>query len=214
MPNVASTYGARLAWAKAQLGKSRKDPAGRLWTPSTTVDDCALFMSAVVFGANAQTCWNVDGFKTVSGGTYHKGKGGLSAGDVVLFDWDGNGVGNHTEMCVIPPDAAGNFHTIGANGSDTIAVGNRLRNAYVLGYFRPNWPTELTNTVKAVTQPEPETTEKDEPVHLITTEHGVYLNNYGTIVALGAAQLDKARDNKLPIVNLLDVTVQKLIAAQ
>jgi hypothetical protein len=93
-----------------------------------------------VFGERSYATWNVDGFKTMHDGSYHAGKAGLQPGDVVLFDWDHNGIGNHTEMCVSGPDASGSFRTIGANGTNpALVVAYRTRNAYVLGYFRPNW---------------------------------------------------------------------------
>lgn len=141
MPTPAGTYAARRAWAIARLGHSRQDQVGRDWTPRTDVDDCALFQSAMVFGDRSYACWNVDGFKSIGGGTYHRGPAGLRVGDVVLFDWDGNGVGNHTENAESSPDAAGNFRTLGANGRGSIAVAFRTQNTrYVLGYFRPSWP--------------------------------------------------------------------------
>jgi hypothetical protein len=136
MPTPIRTLDDTIGWEQARLGRSRLTQND--WAAGASIDDCALFQSTAVFGQKA--AWDVDVFKTLDGGTYHGGKAGLQRGDVVLFDWNGNGIADHTEMLVTPPDAAGNFQTIGANGSDTIAVAYRWRNAYVLGYFRPAYP--------------------------------------------------------------------------
>lgn len=182
MPTIAGTWPQRLAWADALLGESRTTAAGRRWTPSTTIDDCALFQSALVYGDRAQTTWNVDGFKTAPHGTYHAGDQGLRPGDVLLFDWDHNGIGNHTE-CVVRVVSAGVVQTIGSNGSDSIAVAYRTRSTqYVLGYFRPEWPASATITPrpKPATPPAPTPLEDDMPT-IITTKSGQALLVDGTI---------------------------------
>jgi hypothetical protein len=147
MSNPIRTLADTIGWEHARLGKSRL--TANDWAAGPDIDDCALFQSVAVFGA--QRAWNVDAFKSLDGGTYHAGKAGLNRGDVVLFDWDGNGVGNHTELALSAPDGAGNFTTIGANGGDTIAVAERTRNGYVLGYFRPHYiaaPATSSSTTK------------------------------------------------------------------
>jgi hypothetical protein len=142
MPTPIRTLTDTIGWEQARIGKSRL--TANDWAAGPTVDDCALFQSVAVFGS--QLAWNVDVFKTLSGGTYHAGKAGLRRGDVILFDWNGNGIADHTEMALTAPDQGGNFTTIGANGSDTIAVAQRTRNTYVLGYFRPAYPTTKPTT--------------------------------------------------------------------
>lgn len=136
MPAPIRSLADTIGWEEARLGRSRLTQND--WAAGASVDDCALFQSTAVFGQKA--AWNVDVFKTLDGGTYHDGKAGLQRGDVVLFDWNGNGIADHTELALSAPDAGGNFQTIGANGSDTIAVAYRTRNSYVLGYFRPAYP--------------------------------------------------------------------------
>lgn len=143
-PRVTSPD-ALVGMAQTRLGTSRRT-AGCPWTRFPGVDDCSYFASWVVFGANTAgqgpIGW-VDNWKTAPGGTYHPGKAGMQRGDVVLFDWDGNDVGNHVEIATIAPNPAnGRFQTIGANGSDTINVGYRNRNAYVLGYWRPAYSSK------------------------------------------------------------------------
>ncbi len=149
MPAPIRTLTDTIAWEQARLGQSRLTQND--WAAGASIDDCALFQSTAVFGQKA--AWNVDVFRAIDGGTYHPGKAGLQRGDVVLFDWTGNGIADHTEMALSAPDAAGNFQTIGANGSDTIAVAYRWRNGYVLGYFRPSYLPAATTA--ATTTPAP-----------------------------------------------------------
>jgi hypothetical protein len=136
MPAPIRTLDDTIGWEQARLGRSRLTQND--WAAGAVIDDCALFQSTAVFGQKA--AWDVDAFKTLDGGTYHPGRAGLQRGDVVLFDWNGNGIADHTEMALSSPDAGGTFQTIGANGSDTISVAYRQRNSYVLGYFRPAYP--------------------------------------------------------------------------
>jgi len=132
------TAQAALNYALSLVGRSRK-LGNAVWTNSAVIDDCARFCSHVLFGGNPGPISWVDTFKTAGDGSYHRGKAGLQPGDVVLFDWEGNGVGNHVEFCLTSPSSTGAFTTVGANGSDTVAVKVRNRNGYVLGYFRPAW---------------------------------------------------------------------------
>lgn len=206
MPNPAGTYAARLAWAQARLGKSRKDPEGRDWTPRTDVDDCALFMSAVVFGARSYAAWNVDVFKTLTGGTYHAGRAGIRPGDVLLFDWDGNGVGNHIEMATAAPTGQ-DVHTIGANGSGTIAVANRLQPLrYVMGYFRPAWPSSPTPTP----DPPQEDTMKFNAT-ILGTDKGQMLDIGGSVYTLDStAEVKALNEQNVPVLYLHPDTYQRV----
>jgi hypothetical protein len=180
MTALRGTMQDSLDWATARLGFSRTSSVGRDWTPSTTIDDCALFQSAVLYGdygtTNA-TQWDADGFKSTPLGTYHPGKSGLHEGDVVLYDWDGNGIANHVEFCVTPPNAAGTFQTIGVNGSDTIADAYRWRNGYVLGYFRPNYvgssATASSGTTTDITDEEDDMFTEDDRKAIAQLQHDV-----------------------------------------
>lgn len=156
MSLARSTATAVLTYALSLAGRSRK-LGNAVWTDSAVIDDCARFCSHVLWGGNPGPISWVDTFKTASDGTYHRGKAGLQPGDVVLFDWEANGVGNHVEFCLTSPSSTGAFTTIGANGSDTVAAKVRARNGYVLGYFRPAWgaasptparPRPVTDTTK------------------------------------------------------------------
>lgn len=148
MPNPIRTLEQTITWEQARLGVSRHDSSND-WSGGYDVDDCALFQSTAVFGEKA--AWNVDVFMTLSGGTYYAGKAGMRRGDVVLYNWTGQGAPDHTEMCFTAPDKNGNFETIGANGSDTIAVAYRTRNGYVQGYFRPAYKPASTTASETAT---------------------------------------------------------------
>lgn len=138
MTLVRTTATAALAYGLSLQGRSRLLGTAT-WTPDRNIDDCARFCSHLLWGGNPGPISWVDNFKSASDGTYHAGKSGLAPGDVVLFDWEGNRVGNHVEMCLTSPNSLGAFTTIGANGSDTVAAKVRGRNPYVMGYFRPAW---------------------------------------------------------------------------
>jgi hypothetical protein len=140
MTLARTTAAAALAYAQSLLGWSRKTP-NCPWATNPNEDDCSEFQSHVVFGGRPGPIAWVDNWKIAIDGTYHRGHAGLQPGDVILFDWDGNGVGNHVEMCFTAPGTS-RVQTIGANGSDTIAVAYRKRAlSYVMGYFRPAYGT-------------------------------------------------------------------------
>lgn len=114
------------------------------WTASPDMDDCAAFCSHVLWNGKPGPIIWVDGFKTAGDGTYAPGDGDLQPWDVLLFDWEGNGVGNHVEFMVADL-GNGYVRTFGANGSDTKAAAYRLRpRSYILGRFRPRWGVTAT----------------------------------------------------------------------
>jgi hypothetical protein len=154
-----TTAQAALGYALSLVGRSRK-LGNAVWTTSSVIDDCARFCSHVLWNGNPGPISWVDTFKSAGDGTYHRGKAGLQPGDVVLFDWESNGVGNHVEFCLTSPSSTGAFTTVGANGSDTVAVKVRNRNGYVLGYFRPAWGSASPTPA----QPRPEQTTKENTV--------------------------------------------------
>lgn len=129
-PADAATY------ALSLIGRSR-DVLPVPWTDSRAIDDCARFCSHVLWGG-FPISW-VDNFKTAGDGSYARGSSDLQPWDVLLFDWDGNGVGNHVEFMVADL-GDGTIRTYGANGSDTRKAAYRIRpKRYVLGRFRPAW---------------------------------------------------------------------------
>lgn len=131
------------AYATSLAGRSR-DHLPVPWTADPGIDDCARFCSHVLWGGKPGPISWVDNFKTAGDGAYAAGAGDLQPWDVLLFDWEGNGVGNHVEFMVADL-GNGYVRTFGANGADTRAAAYRLRpKSYILGRFRPRWVTAAT----------------------------------------------------------------------
>jgi hypothetical protein len=151
------------AYAAALAGKSR-DKLPVPWTNSAVMDDCAAFCSHVLWGGKPGPILWVDGFKSAGDGTYAPGAGDIAPMDVLLFDWEGNGVGNHVEFFVADL-GNGYVRTYGANGSDTRAAAFRLRpKHYILGRFRPHWAATVPAPAKTTTT---STTDQEEPDMII-----------------------------------------------
>jgi hypothetical protein len=105
------------------------------------MDDCAAFCSHVLWGGKPGPILWVDNFKTAGDGTYAAGTDDLAPWDVLIFDWEGNGVGNHVEF-MVRDLGNGYVTTYGANGSDSREARYRTRPLkYVQGRFRPRWDT-------------------------------------------------------------------------
>lgn len=139
-------------YALALAGRSR-DNLPVPWTSSAVMDDCAAFCSHVLWGGKPGPILWVDNFKTAGDGSYAAGDGDLQPWDVLLFDWEGNGVGNHVEFMVADL-GNGYVRTFGANGSDTRAAAYRLRpRSYILGRFRPRWAVVSTPQAHTTTAP-------------------------------------------------------------
>jgi len=145
-PALAGAYAASLA------GRSR-DHLPVPWTADSGIDDCARFCAHVLWGGKPGPISWVDNFKTAGDGSYAAGADDLRPWDVLLFDWEGNGVGNHVEFMVADL-GNGYVRTFGANGADTRAAAYRLRpKSYILGRFRPRWSVETRPTPQSLTTP-------------------------------------------------------------
>lgn len=69
-------------------------------------------------------------------GVWHAGTHGIQPGDVVMFDWTGDGVSDHTGIATSSAGGDGSVRTIEGNASDV--VGRHVRGrGVVMGYFRP-----------------------------------------------------------------------------
>lgn len=136
------------AYATSLTGRTR-DALPVPWTADPGIDDCARFCSHVIWGGKPGPISWVDNFKSAGDGSYAAGADDLQPWDVILFDWEGNGVGNHVEFMVADV-GNGYVRTFGANGSDTRAAAYRLRpKSYILGRFRPAWvaaPESINHT--------------------------------------------------------------------
>lgn len=154
------------AYALSLAGRTRDSLPVR-WTASAVMDDCAAFWSHVLWGGKPGPILWVDGFKSAGDGTYAAGSGDLQPWDVLLFDWEGNGVGNHVEFMVA--DLGNGYgRTFGSNGSDTRAAAYRLRpKRYIMGRFRASWGTG------AIAAPLTETTTTQEDDDMLILHNGI-----------------------------------------
>ncbi|MBT1675999.1 hypothetical protein [Curtobacterium aurantiacum] len=126
------------AYALGLAGRTR-DRLPVPWTASPVMDDCAAFCSHVLWGGKPGPILWVDNFKTAGDGTYAAGTDDLEPWDVLIFDWEGNGVGNHVEF-MVGDLGNGYVTTYGANGADSREARYRTRPLrYVQGRFRPRW---------------------------------------------------------------------------
>lgn len=175
MTLARSSAAAAATYALSLIGRSR-DHLPVPWTASKVMDDCAAFCSHVLWGGKPGPILWVDNFKTAGDGAYLAGAGDLQPWDVLLFDWDGNGVGNHVEF-MVADQGNGYVRTYGANGSDTRAAAYRLRpTRYILGRFRPRWAQTITPTTASPTI---------TPVgDIVTTKLVTVAQKKGTAVAL------------------------------
>lgn len=100
---------------------------------------------AAVFGKHAWTVEHAQTFQ--SHGRWHYGLGGVTAGDIVFFDWSGSRV-------ISAIDHVGLVEAVHSNGTVTTLEGNasdgffrRLRNSStVVGYGRPAYGSTSTST--------------------------------------------------------------------
>lgn len=138
MPLTRTTRTDVEAYALSLAGRSR-DHLPVPWTNSAVMDDCAAFCSHVLWSGKPGPIIWVDGFKSAGDGTYAAGTSDLAPWDVLLFDWEGNGVGNHVEF-MVGDLGNGTVRTYGANGSDSLEARYRTRpTRYIMGRFRPAW---------------------------------------------------------------------------
>lgn len=125
MSLTRTTREAAAGYALGLAGQSR-DRLPVPWTASPVMDDCAAFCSHVLWGGKPGPILWVDNFKTAGDGTYAAGDDDLAPWDVLLFDWEHNGVGNHVEFMVADL-GNGYVQTFGANGSDSREARYRSR---------------------------------------------------------------------------------------
>lgn len=211
---ITRTRPSAQAYAYGLIGKTR-DRLPVPWTNSTAMDDCAAFCSHVIWGGKPGPILWVDNFKTAGDGTYLAGSSDLQPMDVLLFDWEGNGVGNHVEF-MVADQGNGYVRTYGANGSDTRAAAYRLRpKRYIMGRFRPRWATgAAAPTTNRITEQEDD--DMARPT-LITTPAGQYLQVGGVTVHLGdpadVKAVQKKNAGKLDTLTLPDRVAQALVRA-
>jgi len=115
------------------------------WWPSgnSAYDDCAACVSFYLFGLNSFgnpfytyvsqiQSWGRDR------GVWHDGWEGVQRGDVVAFDWDGDGDPDHTEIVVAVYPRSGTVTTRGTNSGPGDDLHDSKRSVgYILSYIRP-----------------------------------------------------------------------------
>jgi len=182
---ITRTRASAATYALSLIGKSR-DRLPVPWTDSAAIDDCARFCSHVLWGG-FPISW-VDNFKTAGDGSYAAGSGDLQPWDVLLFDWEHNGVGNHVEFFVSHDADPRYVRTFGANGSDTKAAAYRRRPvSYILGRFRPRWAADPAPDLPQET---PITTNRRHPVdHIIQAPYRKGGPKYSVLIEPGTATL-------------------------
>lgn len=128
---------------------------GRTWpndwwpTGNSAYDDCAAFVSWALFGLNGRQPFYtyVSQIQTWGRnlGVWHNRAAGLQRGDVIAFDWDGDGDPDHTEICVSTSNGGAWVTSRGTNANPGDDVRDRTRStAYVLSYIRPPYPNSAT----------------------------------------------------------------------
>ena len=125
-----------------QWGVSWPNP----WWPTgnPAYNDCAACMSWCLFGLNG-----TQPFYTYvseiqnwgrSLGVWHSGAAGMQPGDVIAYDWGGDGDPDHTEMCVSVSGSSIVSRGTNSSGGDDLI--DRTRSAsQVLSYVRPPYST-------------------------------------------------------------------------
>jgi hypothetical protein len=154
MPTLQRSLEDTLAVMGAEGGKSWPNP----WWPTgiSAYDDCAAFVSWALFGLNGRQPF----YTYVSQiqnwgrslGTWHSRAAGLQRGDVIAFDWDGDGDPDHTEVCVSVSADGLRVTSRGTNANPGDDVRDRTRStAYVLSYIRPAYPATASASTGAGT---------------------------------------------------------------
>jgi peptidoglycan hydrolase-like protein with peptidoglycan-binding domain len=139
--------------AESQLGEGEHPPGsnntkyGSWYSPRDPAEPwCARFVSWV-YAKAGHPLPAIDGAKGFQycpdavnwarrHGVWHAGTGGVRPGDIVLFDWNGDGVADHTGIATSHAAADGSVHTVEGNAENV--VGRHVRGrGVVLGHFRP-----------------------------------------------------------------------------
>lgn len=143
MPNVVRSREAAIALGLSVMG--RRWPNEWWPTGNSAYDDCAAFVSWLLFGLNGQYPYQtyVSGVVERSGLEFHRGAAGLARGDAIGFLWSNDGSNyHHTELALSSPDGAGWFQTIGTNAGPNDDVAIRFRHiSNVAAYGRPAYPS-------------------------------------------------------------------------
>lgn len=131
-----------------------------VWWPRGTsaYDDCAACVSYYLFGLNSLGNPFYSYVSQIQNwgksiGAWHAGHAGVQRGDVLAFDWDGDGDPDHTEVVVAVSSGGSIVTSRGTNSNPGDDMRDRSRSAsYILSYVRPPYPgTTSAGTGGAVT---------------------------------------------------------------
>ncbi|GIT80172.1 hypothetical protein LLS1_18410 [Leifsonia sp. LS1] len=122
------------------------------WWPKgiSAYDDCAACVSFYLFGLNSlgNPFYSYVSQVQTWGrnlGVWHAGSAGVRRGDVLAFDWDGDGDPDHTEIVVSVSSNGSIVTSRGTNSNPGDDMRDRTRSAgYILSYIRPPYPGTTT----------------------------------------------------------------------
>lgn len=182
-----------LAAMAGQFGKKWPNP----WWPKgiSAYDDCAACVSYFLFGLNSLGNPFYSYVSQIQAwgkqrGVWHAGHVGLQRGDVVAFDWEGDGDPDHTEIVVTVSSGGSIVTSRGTNSNPGDDMRDRTRSAgYVLSYIRPPYPG--TTTVSNGASIPIERTDDDE---MISPEAQTFIRQ--TVQAAVAPLMDDENNEK------------------
>jgi hypothetical protein len=143
---------------KSYWGTSWPNP----WWPTgvPAYNDCAACMSWCLFGLNGNQPYYTYVSQIQALWPKHAGAAGMQPGDVIAFDWQGDGDPDHTEMCV--SIGGGQVTSRGTNSSGGDNLIDRTRStSQVLSYVRPPYSAAT-----------PATQTGDEDMRVISVPNG------------------------------------------
>lgn len=130
------------------------------WWPNgrSSYDDCAACVSYFLFGLNSLGNPFYSYVSQIQSwgrtrGIWHAGHAGVQRGDVLAFDWDGDGDPDHTEIVVAVSSGGAIVTSRGTNSNPGDDMRDRTRSAgYILSYIRPPYPGTTTAVDGGFTQ--------------------------------------------------------------
>jgi len=188
MPNPQRSLEDTLALMGSRGGQSWPND----WWPTGNgrYDDCAAFVSWALFGLNGRQPF----YTYVSQiqnwgrnlGVWHNRATGLRRGDVIAFDWDGDGDPDHTEICVSTSNGGAWVTSRGTNANPGDDVRDRTRStAYVLSYIRPNYPNTASAGNGSSTSIQEDDMFTDADRALLVDTHFLAKANYDAMFTTG-----------------------------
>lgn len=149
VPYVTTWYGFDGPWCAMSVSRAFFD-AGFVDAINFTTRKGFAYCPSGIAGFRARDQW-------------HSGTVGIRPGDVLFFDWEGDGVADHVGI-VEYVDASG-IHTLEGNSDNRYE--RRLRNANIVGYGRPAY----ASPAPPVPKPTPSSITEDDMQTVTPQEH-------------------------------------------